>query len=111
MKPSKLHLLTSLQPTNWLLFAGSQSVPNPYQIARNRPPLPKHPYCTTSTSQSFEDIPSRPAKPCVIVTKDEVYLFQRPFDPKGDGRDPILAMRDPLFPPLQSPREAKQYQR
>lgn len=35
----------------------------------------------------------------VIVTKEEIYLFQRPLDPTTSPSLPILTMRNPLYPP------------
>jgi hypothetical protein len=35
----------------------------------------------------------------IIVTKEEIYLFQRPLDPTTTLSLPVLTMRNPLYPP------------
>ncbi|PVH98729.1 hypothetical protein DM02DRAFT_729695 [Periconia macrospinosa] len=69
---------------------------------------PKYPYCSIYTSQHFLDqskarLPRTESSdisggPLVIITKEEIYLFQRPFQPQGDYSDPVMFMRNPLFP-------------
>lgn len=38
-------------------------------------------------------------RPMIIVTKEEIYLLQRPLDPLTSPSFPILTMRNPLYPP------------
>ncbi|KAF1844902.1 uncharacterized protein K460DRAFT_100437 [Cucurbitaria berberidis CBS 394.84] len=60
----------------------------------------KQAYCDI-TALSTPQLPAQvPSTPCVIVTKDEVFLVQRPFHPfdARDSRDPVLSMRRPLHP-------------
>ncbi|KAF2640918.1 hypothetical protein P280DRAFT_498710, partial [Massarina eburnea CBS 473.64] len=76
--------------------------------APSHPPAPepapaiKTPYCYITTSASFVDR-AHEARPCIIVTKEEIYLLQRPLDRTGDSDDPIPVMRNPLFPPTDNP--------
>ncbi|CAI6329481.1 unnamed protein product [Periconia digitata] len=66
----------------------------------------RHPYCTVSTSRplTFSSPPiTHTSGPLIIVTKEEIYLFQRPLDDLYSSHprsctDPILFMRNPLFP-------------
>lgn len=60
--------------------------------------LRKRPYKSMLTASDFQNN-SSPPRPCIIVTKEEIFLLQRPFDENGDSDDPILMMRNPLFPP------------
>ncbi|KAF1364168.1 hypothetical protein EJ07DRAFT_101567, partial [Lizonia empirigonia] len=36
--------------------------------------------------------------PLLVVTKEDVYLYQRPLDPSGDYSDPVAVMQRPLHP-------------
>ncbi|KAF2790781.1 hypothetical protein K505DRAFT_419597 [Melanomma pulvis-pyrius CBS 109.77] len=53
----------------------------------------KHHYCETKTKDGFS-VPAR-QPPCVVVTKNEIYLLQRPLDPNADDL-PIITMPNPL---------------
>lgn len=76
------------------------------EIAAILPPAPephtssniKAPYCEVSTSPRFSGAPDN-HRPCIVVTKEEIYLYQSLFDPTSDRLHPILYMRNPLFPP------------
>jgi hypothetical protein len=55
---------------------------------------------TCECEPSSADIPqTQLAVPCLIITKEDIYLFQRPFDSAGDSSDPIIVIRRPLHPP------------
>ncbi|KAF2865571.1 hypothetical protein BDV95DRAFT_612450 [Massariosphaeria phaeospora] len=67
------------------------------------PPLYLQSYCEMATASNHQDQPQSP--PCIIVTKEEIYLLQRPLDSAGDLSDPIITMRRPLLPTGIEPHE------
>lgn len=74
------------------------------------PDPPRQPYCSIGTYHNFADEFRRNRSfearkdlgPVVIVTKEEIYLLQSPHYCMGDHRNPILFMRNPLYPPLKT---------
>lgn len=60
----------------------------------------KKPFKSTHADSDFLNT-SSPPPPCIIATRRELFLFQRPFDKSGAAAkgDPVLMMRNPLFPP------------
>ncbi|KAL5377600.1 hypothetical protein DPSP01_009654 [Paraphaeosphaeria sporulosa] len=63
----------------------------------------KKPYCAFATSNHHKEhsaeLPTHQHRPIIIVTKEEIYLFQRPLDPMTSSSFPILTMQNPLYPP------------
>ncbi|KAL5420313.1 hypothetical protein PMIN03_000139 [Paraphaeosphaeria minitans] len=63
----------------------------------------KKPYCAFATSNHHKEysaeLPTHQQRPMVIVTKEEIYLFQHPLGPTTSPSFPILTMRNPLYPP------------
>lgn len=61
-------------------------------------------YCDFTSTMPVQDA-AEERRPFIIVTKEEIYLFQRPIDPKYTDRRtkkdcfrPVLSMRNPLYP-------------
>jgi hypothetical protein len=50
---------------------------------------------------SNQEIQPQITSPLLIVTKEDVYLYQRPLDYVGDHSDPIVTIRRPLHPSQQ----------
>ncbi|KAJ4289810.1 Mitochondrial DNA replication protein yhm2 [Kalmusia sp. IMI 367209] len=59
----------------------------------------KHPYCAFDTADFLREasIEADHDRPLIIVTKEEIYMFQRPFDLDVTYSSPILTIRNPLF--------------
>jgi hypothetical protein len=70
---------------------------------RPAPTLIKLPHYRTRFSKAQCRVQSPPSRPCVIVTKNEIFLVQHPFEPGPSGEEygPVIVMQNPLFPPLE----------
>ncbi|KAF9701811.1 hypothetical protein EKO04_000437 [Ascochyta lentis] len=58
---------------------------------------PARAYCEVTTAPSFQK-QRQSTSPLLIVTKEDVYLCQRPLDYSGDHLDPTVTIRRPLHP-------------
>ncbi|KAJ8106385.1 hypothetical protein OPT61_g9573 [Boeremia exigua] len=58
---------------------------------------PARAYCEVITAFTLARQP-RITSPFLIVTKEDVHLYQRPLDYVGDHSDPIITIRQPLHP-------------
>ncbi|KAH7073454.1 hypothetical protein BKA63DRAFT_416438 [Paraphoma chrysanthemicola] len=60
------------------------------------------PICMNSQSQRCQSTSSRMLwntnTPCLLITKDDIFLVQRPLDSEGDHEDLVLTMHQPLHP-------------
>ncbi|KAH6642250.1 hypothetical protein C7974DRAFT_420559 [Boeremia exigua] len=58
---------------------------------------PARAYCEIGTAFTLARQP-KITSPLLIVTKEDVHLYQRPLDYIGDKSDPIITIRQPLHP-------------
>ncbi|KAF3034815.1 hypothetical protein E8E12_006749 [Didymella heteroderae] len=58
---------------------------------------PARAYCEVTTAFTLARQPQI-TSPLLIVTKEDVHLYQRPLDYAGDHLDPIVTIRRPLHP-------------
>ncbi|KAF2626996.1 hypothetical protein BU25DRAFT_411100 [Macroventuria anomochaeta] len=58
---------------------------------------PTRAYCEVTTAFTLAR-QSQITSPLLIVTKEDIYLYQRPLDYVGDHSDPIVTIRRPLHP-------------
>ncbi|KAJ4369621.1 hypothetical protein N0V83_005383 [Neocucurbitaria cava] len=75
---------------------------NPRRIMRV-----KHPFCEISALNCSPPPDNLPTGPCLILTKEEIYLVQQPFQLRStsdsDFIGPIVSMRRPLHPERHAP--------
>ncbi|KAF2129050.1 hypothetical protein P153DRAFT_30849 [Dothidotthia symphoricarpi CBS 119687] len=60
---------------------------------------PNPAYFEVTTSPSFQSQSTHLSTPCLIVTKEDIFLFQCPLGALNYPLDPIVTMRRPLHPP------------